>query len=124
MEIEDVNTPELDGLLKSLRDSEPKSGEVVRSLNINRVNHLQFTYKVLEKMTRGHDVKLECVIDKPFPGMGVISLETKESVIFPDTEWFARAVEFSNNFNVYPLTNGNVRMDFTFYGVTNQIKEG
>ena len=39
------------------------------------------------------------------------------------TDVFQRAIKLANNFEVYPLKNGKVRMAFGFYGLKTKVEE-
>ena len=50
-----------------------------------------------------------------------LNIEGK-NLTFTNAEWFARAAEFASNTEVYPLTNGNVKMTLTFHGLVRPIE--
>lgn len=112
---------EMDDLIKFVGTEISKGYEFPAVLIPSRLKQMQFAYKVLEKLTVGRNVRLTYEIHKPWNSMGSIVLEAKE-LVFNDAEWFSRAAEFASNTEVYPLTNGNVRMAFTFHGLTKVIK--
>lgn len=89
-------------------------------LNPIKIQQMQFAYGVLKYLTNGKNTKLTYTLNEPFKSMGSISIEGK-SLTFTNAEWFARAAEFASNTEVYPLTNGNVRMTLTFHGLVRSI---
>ena len=90
-------------------------------LNPIKIQQMQFAYGVLKYLTKGTGAKLTYALNEPFKSMGSISVEGK-NLTFANAEWFARAAEFASNTEVYPLTNGNVKMTLTFHGLVRPIE--
>lgn len=90
-------------------------------LNPIKIQQMQFAYGVLKYLTKGTGAKLAYALNEPFKSMGSISVEGK-NLTFTNAEWFARAAEFASNTEVYPLTNGNVKMTLTFHGLVRPIE--
>lgn len=90
-------------------------------LNPIKIQQMQFAYGVLKYLTKGTGAKLTYALNEPFKSMGSISVEGK-NLTFTNAEWFARAAEFASNTEVYPLTNGNVKMTLTFHGLVLPIE--
>ena len=90
-------------------------------LNPIKIQQMQFAYGVLKYLTKGTGAKLTYALNEPFKSMGSISIEGK-NLTFTNSEWFARACEFASNTEVYPLTNGNVKMTLTFHGLVRPIE--
>lgn len=90
-------------------------------LNPIKIQQMQFAYGVLKYLTNGTGAKLTYALNEPFKSMGSISVEGK-NLTFTNAEWFARAAEFASNTEVYPLTNGNVKMTLTFHGLVRPIE--
>lgn len=90
-------------------------------LNPIKIQQMQFAYGVLKYLTKGAGAKLTYALNEPFKSMGSISVEGK-NLTFTNAEWFARAAEFASNTEVYPLTNGNVKMTLTFHGLVRPIE--
>ncbi|MBE6926932.1 MAG: hypothetical protein E7467_00335 [Ruminococcaceae bacterium] len=97
------------------RTDRMEAGEI--PINIQRVDQLRFAYAGAQKYASGINVDVRMCENMPFVGMGSVQIEGK-TIAFTNTEWFARIAEFANNTEIYPLTNGNVRVTFTFYGLT------
>ncbi|MBR4894007.1 MAG: hypothetical protein IKZ36_02275, partial [Kiritimatiellae bacterium] len=64
----------------------------------------------------GVKAKIECKQHEFNANVAVIRVEGV-SLEITNAEGFARAAEFATNTEIYPLTNGNVRMTFTFHGL-------
>lgn len=54
--------------------------------------------------------------------IGSISTELPDLSI-TDTKAFSQIISAANNFEIYPLKNGNLRLDITFQSVLRTIKE-
>ena len=85
-----------------------------------RMEQMRFVYAVAKFLTKNTDAKVSYTLHKPFKSMGSISIES-DNLIF-DGKWFSRAAEFANNTEIYPLTNGKIRVTFTFHGLTMRIE--
>lgn len=85
-----------------------------------KIQQMQFSYGVIKYLTKDADTKLSYALNEPFKSMGSISVEGK-CLTFTNSEWFARAAEFASNTEIYPLTNGKVRLTLTFHGLVRPI---
>lgn len=108
----------LDALL-SLLDGLPK--ETVKMLDSNRYR-LMFEIaaelaKLLKFMMSEGEINIE--IDQMF-NLGSISIEL-ESLTVDDPIAFAKLIYKADNFEIYPLTNGNIKLDITFQSVLKSI---
>lgn len=89
-------------------------------LNPIRLQQMRFSHSVLKKMVQEDGISISCECGEPYRSMGSITLEGP-MLEFADCKWFSRAVEFASNVDVYPLTNGKVRMVLTFHGLVRPI---
>ena len=114
-----VPTPDAQAILNELleRTDRMEAGEI--PINVQRVDQLKFAYALAQKYASGINIKVRLCENTPFMGMGSVQIEGK-SITFANTEWFARMAEFANNTEIYPLSNGTVRVTFTFYGLTHK----
>lgn len=110
-----------DEFVESVRNEVETDEEKVTILNGLKLKQLQFTYAVLRYITRGSDAELSYKLYEPFKTMGSVSVEGK-LLEFDKPEWFARAAEFANNTEVYPLARNGVRLTFTFHGLTTPLE--
>lgn len=62
------------------------------------------------------DVRITSVINAPFKSMGYISL-TGEEITIISPEKFLVAASLASNIDIYPKTDGTVKMDLTFHGI-------
>lgn len=90
-------------------------------LNPIKIQQMQFSYGVIKYLTQNTDAKMSYALNEPFKSMGSISVEGK-NLAFTNSEWFARACEFASNTEVYPLTNGKVRLTLTFHGLVRSVE--
>ena len=74
----------------------------------------------LAYLIRGKDIKLSYEVGEVFKSSGSITLEGSE-FIFSNPGLFAKAASFADNMEVYPLTNGNVRMAFAFHSLNKPV---
>lgn len=86
-----------------------------------RMKEIRFAYYAAKEMLIKEGMKLSYKLNEPLKSMGSVSIEGRE-LSFDNPEWFARTAEFSNNTEVYPLANGDVRVTFTFHGLTHPIE--
>lgn len=103
----------LDYLTELIRKDEGR----VAALNVERMQQLQLAYDIFKKIVIGEDVSVSYQTNKPFPSMGSISVEA-DLLALSDPELFHVVAKLANNMEVYPLTDGKVRMTFTFHGLT------
>lgn len=114
-----AQTPDAHAILSELlhKTDRMEAGEI--PINVQRLDQLKFAYALAQKYTSGINIKVRLCENTPFMGMGSVQIEGK-NITFANTEWFARMAEFANNTEIYPLSNGTVRVTFTFYGLTHK----
>lgn len=108
----------LDALLDYLRWL-PKP--TVQLLNIQRYRKMMEAAARLQKLVAETtpEGSMDIEIDQNF-SLGSISIELPElSVLHPRA--FSQVILEADNFEIYPLTNGNVRLDITFQRVLKPI---
>lgn len=88
--------------------------------NPMRMKQYEFSYAMLLKSIKdiGKDVKITYDRSEHNRTVAWIRLEGK-NITTTDIERFSRACEFANATDIYPLTNGNVRIEFTFRNIFN-----
>ena len=110
----DYSYPELDELTELIRRMpQPK----VKSLNVPRLMQLVRTAERLRRLLEktGEPVGVELGIDELF-NLGSVSVKLDMLTVF-EPEEFAALIAPADNFEVYPLTDGTVRLDITFQSV-------
>ena len=83
-----------------------------------RVSMMRFCCLAMKRAMRGSTKDVNFIVgrSKLEPSMGYVDIEGAPLTI-RDTEWFARAAEFADNTEIYPLKDNRVRMTFTFHGL-------
>lgn len=104
------------GFMKSL----PKSQ--VKMLNPSRYKLMLRTAAQLTDLLRKtvSDGELEIDVDPTF-NLGLITVEL-DSLSVDEPLAFADVIYKADNFEIYPLTNGKIRLDVTFQSVLKTIK--
>ena len=115
----DEEVAELDALVEyigSLPNAE------VMALDPIVAEKMKFCCAVIKKVLRETNTaaKIECKQSEFERSVGVVRVEGV-SLEIADAKWFSRAAEFATNTEVYPLTNGKVRMTFTFHGFLKEV---
>lgn len=91
-------------------------------INPYKIQQVLYTYKVLKYLMKGtKKAKVSYELHEPFRSMGSVSVVGK-NLVFRKPEWFMKAVELANNFEVYPKTDGTIQMNFTFHGLTKPLE--
>lgn len=89
-------------------------------MNPIRFQQMQFSYGLMKYLTRNTGAQLTYTLNEPYMSMGSISVEGS-CLDFTNAHWFARAAEFASNTEIYPLSNGKVKLTLTFHGITRPI---
>lgn len=85
--------------------------------NAERISHVLFSYYVMKEISKANKgVKVTYELGSPSKNMGVVSVVGK-AMSFKDSKLFMGVVGLATNFEVYPKTDGTVRMNFTFHGL-------
>ena len=92
----------------------------VSVLNPQRLREMRFVYSVVTDVLATGNARVSYKLNKPLKSMGSISIEG-EDLVFSEPEWFARAAQFADNTEVYPILNGETRITFTFHDLTKDI---
>lgn len=107
----------LDEVVQSIGGKIMEEDARLQIANAGRMKQMAFTYEVMKNLLNGQSVSLSYKVNEPFKSTGSITVEGKE-LVFDDTKWFAVASEFADNFEVYPLKNGKIRLAFAFHNLT------
>lgn len=86
----------------------------------DRARAVLFVYNTLKRsFSRQSNIKVTYALNEPFVSMGSVTVSGK-NIEFKKPKLFMKAVEASDNFEVYPKTDGTVDMNFTFHNLTIQ----
>lgn len=89
-------------------------------LNLPRMLQMVQAYKQLQ-IIACDDWKITTVVHKPVTSMGVICIEA-EDLIFDRMTEINKVLASADNMEIYPLTNGNIRMTIAFHGITKPVE--
>jgi len=108
----------LDGLMNFIEEL-PQA--TVKVLNLERYKTMmevaaKLTALLQENYSEG---ELSIDVNEKF-NLGTISVEL-ESLTITSPKLFAELIYNADNFEVYPLTNGNVRLDITFQRILKSV---
>lgn len=114
-EFEDEDLAAIDAILETLCSNAQNEESSVYVMDMNRVEHMKFAYMALKKalINHGENTKIVCEQDKIIPYMGHVSVEA-ESIGFSDMDWLARAAQYADNTEIYPLMGNKVRLTLGF----------
>lgn len=92
-------------------------------VNKERMKVMDLAYKRLEKIIHEYtpDAKVEVNMNVINDGSASISVETDELVVH-NVQDFISIIKEANNFEIYPLNNGNIRIAIMFNGIMSIIK--
>ncbi len=113
---------ELDALIEALGKRIQKQDSKTAMMDLSRYKKMQEAYGILRGLIHETaETSVTYEINEPFKSTGSIMVEG-HSIEITNTEWFCKAVALADNFEVYPLVNGKLRMAFTFYNLTKSIE--
>ena len=110
-ETEDI----IDSLYYISEGLKPKNGDV-SILNPDGMKKFAAVYNAVKSSLQTPYAKITYGINEPYPGSGFIRIEGSK-IVFNKTNILMSGARLASNFEVYPLSNGNVRMAFTFSGL-------
>ena len=113
----------LDGLLDGIGGAILRDESRTAVTTPGTMRSLITVYRAAKKMVGGRGVKVLYELHEPFNSMGSVTIEGKNAV-FRHPVFLGKAAKLASNFEAYPLTNGRVRLTFTFHNLTLPIEEG
>ncbi len=114
------NQNELDELIDCIGQWILEDEQQPSTLQPLRLQMMNFSYRILKRIAEENGMTVSYELHKPFQSMGSICLEG-EDMVFLQCKQLARAISFADNLNVFPLTNGKIRIVLTFHGLTKKI---
>ena len=91
---------ELDSIIESIGEQIIQGESTPGILHLPRVQKMQFSYAVLQKLCKDEDMTVRYIQNEPFKSMGSIYVEG-DSLSFLNCKWLSRAVEFADNVEIY-----------------------
>ena len=114
------NQNELDELIDCIGQWILEDEQQPSTLQPLRLQMMNFSYSALKRIAEENGMTVSYELHKPFQSMGSICLEG-EYLVFLNCKQLARAISFADNIDVFPLTNGRIRLVLTFHGLTKKF---
>lgn len=111
---------DFDAFTEIVREKLEKEKDEQKMVNLLQYDKMKFVESVMKKLAFICDAKVKTEINKTFQSVGSVTVEGKD-LFFTNLEWFARASEFANNIEIYPLEKNLVRITFTFHGLVRSV---
>lgn len=107
---------------KSLLEMIEADEQRVALTNVPRLKQMQLAYKAIERLFASQKgVSVKYSLNKPFNSFGSISVEGAV-IDIENAALFGKINLIANNVEIYPLTNGRIRMAFGFHNLTSPIE--
>jgi len=110
---------ETKAILEAISEAVEAEAAEPQILNVQRMHDMVQAYSALKNIA-DDDWKISSFPHAPYPSMGVISVEA-DDIIVTDMAELNKVFAKASNIEIYPLTNGKIRMSVTFHGITNKI---
>lgn len=94
---------------------------------VNPQRQIEFAraYRTLKRLINDEDdninARIWCEMGELINGYAAIKVEA-DWIVVREIDKFYAAVKAANNFEIYPTTDGTVRLNITFHGVRTRIK--
>lgn len=113
---EDEQFAELDTFLIYLQELQDKPRAQI--FNPARLKEFRYACKMIAKIIRAvsPDAKIEYSMSELGFGAAYIEVEADEITV-TDVKEFVGVIKLSNNFEIHPLLNGNIKMSIMFHDV-------
>lgn len=111
-----IDEKAFDELCKQLSEKLLKQGETVSVLNPAGIERFSKLYNAIRATLKKNGAKISYGINEPFVGSGYIRIIGKQ-IEFSDVTVFSKYAKNASNFEVYPRTDGNICMAFSFDGL-------
>jgi len=110
-----------DVFMKQLKDWQEKPHMFI--VDSKRMKQVENAHNILESIICKYspDAKFEVEMNTLNTGSAALTVET-DDVVVNNVQDFIAAIEHADNFEIYPLTDGNIRISVTFNGVMKVIK--
>ncbi len=115
--MEECADSQFDRLVELVKDRILSDDERLQIMNFPKVIRVIFVYRVICEMLREQKATVTCKVNEPFKESGSVQVEGR-TITFYNPDLFIEVEKMSDNFDCYPLTDGKVRLTFTFHGLT------
>lgn len=116
-EIENILIPSLQPFINKVMVEASKPSIV----DTQRIKEFILSYKILKSITTGENT-ISYKLNQPDISMAYIEIIGK-NIFFSDTDKFFKALSLVSNFEIYPRTDGVIRMVFTYHHITKNLEE-
>lgn len=120
-EREKFESNEMDAMIQALGEAIQKSESRNGMLNVEKVDWIRRDYFLIRKMAQMTEAKVTWALHSPFVSMGYITLEA-DDLIFTEMKELAEVISRCDNLEIYPLTNGKIRMTLGYHGLVKFFK--
>lgn len=90
--------------------------------NVQRIRDVAVVTDMMYRLCTDDKIRVSNSLPDISNGFAEVVVEGPSIEIF-SPDMFQRVIKLANNFEVYPLTNGKVRMAFGFYGLKTKVEE-
>ena len=114
----------LDAVIEAIRQRARQfpDGEIIRILDRGRLYQMQFAAIAMKRKALEYPEALKITVSQSevTPDYGSVRIEGPD-ICVKDMKWFGRATEFADDVEIYPLANGNIRLELTFRHLLRRI---
>lgn len=87
-----------------------------------KVHDVAVVFNIIKKIIKPKaNTDVSYLLNEPYLTTGSVSI-TSRNIIITNPQIFAKLLRIADNFEAYPLTNGNVQMNFGFNGLVEPTK--
>lgn len=110
---------DFDAFVGFMKEKLEKDKENKKVHNFLQYEKMHFVESVMKRLASFCDAEVKSEVSDVFESEGSVTIEGKH-LEFP-LEWFARAAEFADNVEIYPLAKNAVRISFAFHNLTKTV---
>lgn len=121
-ELEDYSEieEEIDALVEVINGNIYENEGCVMINNFVKIRDIIDSYELIKSSVSGIGVKVDYHVNEPMVNMGYISIVGK-NIKFNNPKVIEEVAALADNFEVYPRTDGTVKINFTFQNVTVEV---
>ena len=111
---------EIDALVEVINGNIYENEGCVMINNFVKIRDIIDSYELIKSSVSGIGVKVDYHVNEPMVNMGYISIVGK-NIKFNNPKVIEEVAALADNFEVYPRTDGTVKINFTFQNVTVEV---
>lgn len=111
---------DMDAIVEALGNAIEQEESEPQVLNVPRMLLMVRAYKLIRQIA-WDSWKITSAVHKPYTSMGVITIEAEEFT-FDRLSVLQEVLSGASNVEIFPLTNGNLKMNITFHGITKRME--